>query len=121
MRIALLLVAVSGLISVTRASQQVPCLPNDVIPAGEATCRTADGRELVGPPPARRFGDRTIPPPPVAIDEANKRDAEPVKPNTPVDPPLNPPRSTEVWWTIGGVTAIAALLAAVAGLIKAFR
>jgi len=101
----------------------VPCLPNNVIPAGHKSCVGSDGRTWVAPPPPQPGASRgvIVPPPPasnprVTPNEPNPSNTEKADKTAPADSD-----STSVWWTVGGVAAITALLGAVAALINAIR
>jgi hypothetical protein len=100
-------------------SDRVPCLPNNVIPAGHTSCVGPDGRTWVAPPPTRSGGSKgvVVAPPPAASPGANSREPNPSNRDTSVGTPT----SSSVWWTIGGVAAIATLLTALAGLVNAIR
>src|SRR5262249_39120516 len=85
-----------------------PCGPNHTIPSGFTACRNPDGSTWVGPPPG-------------------------VRKETSEGTPKGEPRSgrerpsedgsdkSSIWLTAGGITAIAALLGAIAALIRAVR
>jgi hypothetical protein len=102
-------------------SDRVPCLPNNVIPAGHTACVGPDGRTWVAPPPARSDASKgvVVAPPPAMGARATSQ--EPSPPSTPVGMAPTGPTSWSVWWTIGGVGAITALLSAVAALINSIR
>ena len=105
------------------AQKPVPCLANNVIPPGQKTCVAPDGRVFVAPPPAAGPTRGVIVEPPPASgrrsDPSVNATITPTPTLTPTD--TNSSSSTSVWWTVGGVGAIAALLTAVAAVINAVR
>jgi hypothetical protein len=104
-------------------SDRTPCLPNNVIPAGHTSCVGADGRTWVAPPPSRSDASKgvVVAPPPAANAGANNNEPNLANSRTPVGTGPTSPPSSSVWWTIGGVGAIATLLTALAALINAVR
>jgi hypothetical protein len=135
----LLIAAVLSLVSVTAAqtsvgppsgtrtqgetSDRVPCLPNNVIPAGHTACVGPDGRTWVAPPPARSDASKgvVVAPPPAAGARATPQETSPSNKDTSVGTTPAGPTAWSVWWTIGGVGAITALLGALAALINSIR
>ena len=108
-------------------AQIPPCGPNNTIPAGARTCRDNNGRVWVAPPP--QYDRRVIvPPPPPATRSAPAAPTQQgsSSASSPADSthPENTGGNTDgrnVWLTIGGITAITALIAAIVSLIRAFR
>ena len=105
-----------------RTSDRIPCLPNNVIPAGHTSCVGPDGRTWVAPPPARGAANSNvhIGLPPGTSSGASPIVASPPNGNTSGGAGTTG-SSSSVWWTVGGVGAIAALLAGLAALINAVR
>jgi hypothetical protein len=102
----------------TAYATDVPCLPNHVIPPGYGTCREPDGAIRVGPPPAMARGAVVVAPPVYR--------PAPIVPyptaNTVIATPPAPKGSNKsTLFTVAGITALTGLIAALAGLIRAFR
>ena len=119
------LFAFLGMLSVRGAQAQTPpCGPNHSIPPGYGTCKDSTGRTWVGPPPARAGANTAVPPPSgsriggavSAPETANGG----VTPSSYQAQPEASKRSS-TWFTVAGITAIAALIAAITGLVRAFR
>jgi hypothetical protein len=99
-----------ALVNAQRRPTPPPCLPNHAIPPGYQTCRDTDGRVLVGPPPAR-LGTRVGPPPAAGSDQtpfSTKSQSQ-------------SPEEHSVWFNVGVIAAITALIAAIAQLIRSLR
>lgn len=102
----------------TQRSQTPPCGPNSSIPQGYSSCRDANGNIIVGPPPVYRPGTTVATPP---VYRPGTTVATPPPSGSTVATPSSPPTNRPVWLTVAGITAIAALITAFAGLIRAFR
>ncbi len=134
LRLVLLAAAVLILFSVTveqvppsgaqGTPDRTPCLANNTIPPGHTSCVGPDGRTWVAPPLRMTFspGGRVVVPPPSASRGDRSRNENMANSPTPVGTgSAGPSSSPSVWWTIGGVGAIAALLTGLAALINAVR
>ncbi len=123
------------------------CGPNNTIPAGYSSCRTANGSVVVGPPPSlgtrggtvyvapptgtRQGGTVYVPPPPPANTRpaTNPTSTQPTKDTQPTtdrnqDREQSQPRQTKqqsVWTNAAWITAFALLIGAFAKLVSALR
>jgi hypothetical protein len=108
-----------------------PCGPNHTIPAGYQTCKEADGRVFIGPPPPAapsKNPEVVVPhavvvPPPPARPHAD-RSVAPAQPSTNQSQSQPRPQQSEersFWTNVAWITAIAGLVAALAQLIRSLR
>jgi hypothetical protein len=121
---------------VNAQNKNVPlCGPNHTMPAGAITCKDADGRQWAAPPPVRRPNGAVVgppagtrqteavsPPPPAGETGTKGADGQqPKQPSTPSQQSPDEKQRQEIWTNVAWIAAITALVAAVAGLIRAFR
>jgi hypothetical protein len=96
-----------------RAANEVPCEANHALPPGHGTCREPNGTILVGPPPAHKPGVAPI------LPAYKPGTVVAYPPRTVIEP--HPVSSKSTLFTVAGITAIAALITALATLVRAFR
>ena len=93
----------------------IPCGPNHSIPPGYKECIDTGGRVWVAPPPGHGRGRTGVVVPPPGVGQ------RPNQTQTQTQSQPQPPEEHSVWFNIGVITAIAALIAGIAQLIRSLR